>query len=83
MTITYHSSPFGDFEVPILIKVNYGEITQGGVNLATLIDEQDMIDDWLKENCHHRYYHSPSWSGQRFIEFECDQDAMLFALRWS
>jgi hypothetical protein len=41
-----------------------------------------LVDSWLKENCRHPYYHSPGYLRKKFIEFECDEDAMLFALRW-
>ena len=40
------------------------------------------MEAWLKENCQHPYYHGGAWERDSFIEFECDEDAMMFALKW-
>ena len=37
---------------------------------------------WCMENCKGRFYTGPRWAGQ-FIDFEDDEDAAWFALRWS
>lgn len=37
---------------------------------------------WLEENCRAPYYTGPGWAGN-FVEFEDDQDATAFALRWA
>lgn len=41
-----------------------------------------LVDEWLEENCQGRYYHSPGWRMEKFIEFEDSEDAIMFALRW-
>lgn len=38
--------------------------------------------EWLEYNCRAKWYVSPGWTGN-FVEFEDDQDATAFALRWS
>jgi len=42
-----------------------------------------LVDQWLEQNCRSRYYHSPGWRMEKFIEFEDSRDATMFALRWS
>lgn len=37
---------------------------------------------WCTENCKAMFYPGPSWVGQ-FVQFEDDEDAAWFALRWS
>lgn len=38
---------------------------------------------WCKEHCKERFYQSPGWTKEFFAEFEDDEDATLFALKWS
>ena len=82
MAITYKT--VFDLKVPILHRVVYAK-TEVDYIAATyqysLLDHQ--VDAWLKENCRHAYYHSPGYMREKFIEFEDDEDAVLFALRWS
>lgn len=42
-----------------------------------------LVDSWLGQNCKSPYYHSPGYLKEKFIQFEDDQEALLFALRWS
>ena len=37
---------------------------------------------WLDKKCRGRFYTSPAWAGN-FVEFEDEQDAVLFSLTWS
>lgn len=41
-----------------------------------------LIDAWLKEHCESPYYHSPGYLKEKFIEFEDDREAVMFALKW-
>lgn len=41
------------------------------------------INSWCKDNCRAPYYMAPSWAVDCAVEFEDDEDATLFALRWS
>ena len=36
---------------------------------------------WLDKTCRGRFYTSPAWAGN-FVEFEDEQDAVLFSLTW-
>lgn len=42
-----------------------------------------LIDQWLEANCKSRYYHSPGWTAEKYIQFELESDAIQFALRWT
>lgn len=73
MAVTY-IEPFKEmpgFKMPFLHKVPYNQ----EVNYRE-------IEGWLKENCKDSYYPSPGWHKTPMIEFEDDEDAMMFALRW-
>lgn len=72
--ITYKKI-FNDIEVPVLHKVKY---TPGVPPDSHIV----MIDQWCARNCKANYYRSPAWT-DTFIEFEDDEDAVLFALRWA
>ena len=85
MTVTY-THPFPDLpkvKVPVLHRVVYAQTTDGVLAAYQRSYKDHLVDEWLKENCRHPYYHGPGWTTEKFIEFECDQDAMLFALRWA
>jgi hypothetical protein len=86
MTITYVDVKFGiekTIKVPKLHRVVYGH-TFHGVPKQWQISYRDYrVNQWLEDNCQHPYYHSPGYLEEKFIEFECDQDAMMFALRWA
>lgn len=65
-----------------LYKIKYAE-TVGGVLAAYQRSYQDyLVDEWLAENCKSSYYHSPGYLTEKFIEFEDDKEAVMFALRW-
>jgi len=73
MTVTYKSlNMFPEILTPVLHKVEYH-----------ISHEDYQVNMWLRENCKSYYYHSPGWMKEKFIQFEDDNDAVLFALRWS
>lgn len=86
MAITYVDVNFGTdstLKVPKLHRVVYAH-TEGDVPAYYQRSYKDrLVDAWLVENCKHPYYHSPSYLHEKFIEFECDEEAVLFALRWA
>ena len=41
------------------------------------------LSEWCAENCKGLYYLIPEWSKNIGCQFEDDEDAALFALRWS
>jgi len=71
MTVTYKTNPaFPGVNFPVLHRVHY-----------RLHDALHMRA-WLEANCQGPWYTAPGWAGN-FVEFEDDEDAVLFALRWS
>lgn len=67
-------------EFPKLYKVVY---TYTNVEEHNYWRKDHLVNEWLKEHCNSPYYHSPGWCDEKFIEFEDDQEATLFALKWS
>jgi hypothetical protein len=82
MTITSSMAQYLNIKVPELYKVKYAD-TVDGVQAQWQISYKDyIVNEWLKENCKHRFYHSPGYLTEKFIEFEDDKEAVMFALRW-
>ncbi len=85
MAVTYIEKKYGmtGVKFPVLHRVVYAK-TVDNINAEYQRSYKDvLVDWWLKENCQHPYYHSPGYLKEKFIEFECDEDAVLFALRWT
>lgn len=71
MTVTYKTNPaFPGVKFPVLHRVHYRR--HDALHMRT----------WLEANCQAQWYTAPGWAGD-FVEFEDDEDAVLFALRWS
>ena len=83
MTVTYKTlDEWPNVTIPILHKVVYAHTTDGVRAQYQRSYKDHLVDEWLKANCRHPYYHSPGWMQEKFIQFEDDQEAVLFALRW-
>ena len=89
MAITY-KRPFMDSstKVPILHKVYYGkpaqELWSSKGNFAHAYPKHNpAVIEWCEANCRAAWYQSPGYVKQCFIEFEDDEDAVMFALRWT
>lgn len=87
MTVTYRdpipSWAGVNVKLPALHRVKYAH-TLDGVPAQWQVSYKDYrVNQWLKDNCRHPYYHSPGYLEEKFIDFECDEDAMMFALRWA
>ena len=83
MTVTFKPlKGFPDVTTPVLHRVKYAETTDDVLSMYQRSYKDHLIDEWLKEYCHHPYYHSPGYLKEKFIEFEDDHEALLFALRW-
>jgi hypothetical protein len=84
MAITYKTSDiFPGIKFPKLHRVVYAR-TVDHVQAQYQRSYRDvLVDAWLKANTRHPYYYSPGYLREKFIEFECDEDATFFALRWS
>lgn len=84
MAITY-TQPWPEFpqvKMPILHKVKYADTVDyvEAQYQRSYLDHK--VDAWLKENCKASYYHSPGYLREKFIQFEDDWEAVMFALRW-
>jgi len=83
MTVTY-TNPWPDtlpqFKVPVLHKVMYAKTVDEVQAFYQRSYKDHLVDAWLKENCKHPYYHSPGYLKEKSIHFECDEEAVLFAL---
>ena len=85
MTVTYKDHEIGSLilKMPNLHRVKYADTVdqvQAGYQRSY---KDHLVNEWLKENCRHPYYRSPGYLFEKFIEFECDEEAVMFALRWS
>ena len=65
-----------------LHKVKYAETTDGVLAAYQRSYKDHLVDAWLEANCKKPYYHSPGYLTEKFIEFEDDAEAVMFALRW-
>lgn len=86
MAITYVKKKYGqtDLKFPVLHRVVYDHRLHTKIPARYERSYKDvLVDTWLKDNCRHPYYHSPGHLHEKFIEFEDDEEAVLFALRWS
>lgn len=85
MAITYKTEVWGSTEIkfPRLHRVVYAH-TVDGVQAQWQKSYKDyIVNQWLEQNCRSPYYRSPGWLQEKFIEFEDDEEAVLFALRWA
>jgi hypothetical protein len=85
MTVTYKDHEVGGLtlKLPVLHKVVYAK-TVDRVQAQWQISYKDyIVNKWLEENCKHGCYHSPGYLYEKFIEFECNEEAFMFALRFS
>jgi hypothetical protein len=84
MTITYTTNEaWPGLRFPQLHKVTYAQ-TVDGVQAQYQRSYKDcLVDEWLKTNCRSPYYRSPGYLLEKFIQFECDEEAALFALTWA
>lgn len=67
----------------MLYKVVYAKTTDNMSAEYQRSYKDYLVDEWLKENCQHPYYHHPGWTKEKFIEFEDSNEAFIFAMRWS
>jgi len=85
MTIVYQTNDkWPGIKFPKLYKVVYGHRDDyDGLPQWQVTYKEYTVNAWLKENCRHSYYHSPGYLPEKFIQFEDDEDAFMFALKWS
>ena len=85
MTVTYKTNAkFPGINFPVLHRVVYDRRVNETVPAVYQHSYKDhLVNAWLQSNCKNPYYHSPGYLREKFIEFECDEEAVRFALRWS
>ena len=85
MGVTYKTlwPELPDFKVPVLHRVVYAHTEDDVMAMYQISYKDHLVNAWLEENCKHTYYHSPGYLYEKFIEFECDEEAVLFALKWA
>jgi hypothetical protein len=82
--ITYKTTDkFPGIKFPVLHRVVYAKTVDGVQAQYQHSYKDHLVNTWLEDNCKHPYYHSPGYLREKFIEFECDEDAFIFALTWS
>lgn len=82
ITYTHPWPELPQVKVPVLHRVVYAHTTNGVMAAYQRSYKDVLVDSWLQENCRHPYYHSPGWRTEKFIEFEDDAEAVMFALRF-
>lgn len=84
MTITYKIlwPELPHVKVPVLHRVKYAETVDSVQALYQRSYKDCLVDTWLQTNCQSPYYRSPGYLRVKFIEFEDDEEAVMFALRW-
>jgi hypothetical protein len=83
MAVTYKTNKaWPGVTFPVLHKVIYAHTVDGVPAKYQKSYLDCLVDSWLRENCKHPYYHSPGYLREKFIQFECDEEAFMFSLRW-
>ena len=81
MTVYYKTNEaWPGINFPVLHRVVYAKTVDGVMAMYQQSYKDHLVYSWLKANCKHPYYHSPGYLYEKFIEFECDEDAAMFAL---
>lgn len=82
--ITYKTDErFPGINFPVLHKVVYAHTTDDVQAKYQRSYRDHLVYTWLESNCRHAYYHSPGYLKEKFIQFEDDHEAVMFALRWA
>lgn len=84
MTVRYKPMKgFPGVKLPVLHRVVYAKTVDDVQAYYQRSLKDYQVDEWLRENCKNNYYHSPGYLKEKFIEFEDDEDAFIFALNFS
>jgi hypothetical protein len=83
MAITYKTNDsWPGVKFPVLHKIVYAKTVDNVQAMFQRSYKDHLVDEWLKQNCRHPYYHSPGYMYEKFIQFECDEEAFMFALKF-
>jgi len=81
--ITYRDADFG-IRIPVLHDVVLRiEPSFSLDRMSQLLEDYTVMHKWCEQNCESNFYFYPSWTGKLGAQFENDEDAVMFALRWS
>lgn len=82
--ITYYNPwpELPNVRVPKLHKVTYAKTVDDVAAMYQRSYKDYLVDEWLEANCRSPYYHSPGYLIEKFVQFEDDREAVMFALRW-
>ena len=82
--ITYTTPWIGlpDVKVPQLHRVTYGYSASFRDRYEWNLKDR-TIRAWCDEYCYAPFYFHAGYTNEKFVQFEDDQDAVLFALRWA
>lgn len=83
MTVTYKTSDkWPTIKFPRLHKVTYAYTVDHVDAFYQRSYLDHLVDEWLEANCKSPYYHSPGYLKEKFIQFEDDEEAFMFGLRF-
>lgn len=82
--ITYKTTDFG-VRIPVLHDVVLKEYTTRDLlgRYKEIENKYKGMHHWCEQNCQSNFYFYPSWTRKLGAQFKNDEDAVMFALRWS
>ena len=81
MAKTYITSPIlPNLSYPKLHKIVYCSRNKYSPLTTEYQEISANIRRWCEQHCKEPYYVSPGWTDEIFVEFEDDEEAMMFAL---
>ena len=83
MAITYKIiwSGLSDVKTPVLHTVHYGYSNMPQLRHEWIIKDRE-IREWCKANCRAKFYLHPGYTYEKFVQFEDDEDAVIFSLKF-
>ncbi len=83
MTITYKTTDkFPGIKFPVLHKVTYAHTTDGVEARFQHSYRDYQVRAWCENHCTAPFYMHPGYTQDKFVQFEDDGDAFMFALTW-
>ena len=82
ITYTTPWAALPEVKVPRLHRVTYGYSASFWDRYEWNLKDR-TIRAWCDEHCYAPFYFHAGYTNEKFVQFEDDQDAVLFALRWA
>lgn len=70
-------------KVPVLHKIVYGYSETPSQERYEWALKDHKIRSWCETNCRAAFYFHPGYTYEKFVQFEDDEDAVIFSLRWT